>query len=48
VRDLALTAHYGLPMVGQWNAAGIVASLVFAIGGVAIEAWGFARRDLSG
>ena len=48
VLDLALTAHYGLPMVGQWDAAGIVASLVLAIGGVAIGAWGFARRDLSG
>jgi len=48
VQDLALTAHYGLPMVGQWDAAGIVVSLVLAIGGVAIGAWGFARRDLSG
>ncbi|HEV8697511.1 MAG TPA: ABC transporter permease subunit [Candidatus Limnocylindrales bacterium] len=48
VQDLALSAHYGLPMVGRWDAAGIVASLVLAIGGVAIGAWGFARRDLSG
>ncbi len=47
VQDLALSAHYGLPMVGQWEVAGIVASLVLAIGGVAIGAWGFARRDLS-
>ncbi len=46
VQDLALSAHYGLPMVGQWEVAGIVASLVLAIGGVAIGAWGFTRRDL--
>jgi ABC-2 type transport system permease protein len=48
VRQLALTSHYGQPMVGVWDAAGIVASVVLAIGGVAIGAWGFARRDLSG
>jgi len=46
--ELALTAHYGLPMVGRWDAAGVVASLVIAVGGVAIGAWGFARRDLNG
>jgi polyether ionophore transport system permease protein len=47
VHQLALTAHYGLPMLGQWDAAGIVASLVIAVGGVAVGAWGFARRDLN-
>lgn len=46
VQNLALPAHYGQPMVGQWHAAGIVASLVLAIGGLAVGAWGFARRDL--
>ncbi len=46
VHQLALTAHYGLPMLGQWDAAGIVASLVLAFGGLAVGAWGFARRDL--
>jgi hypothetical protein len=35
-------------MVGQWDLAGVLASLVIAVGGVAIGAWGFARRDLSG
>ncbi len=34
VQNLALSAHYGLPMVGEWEAAGIVASVVIAVGGV--------------
>jgi len=43
---LALTAHLGQPMVGVWDAAGVVACLVLAIGGLALGAEGFARRDL--
>ena len=27
---------------------GLVASLVLAVGGLAVGAWGFARRDLQG
>jgi ABC-2 type transport system permease protein len=46
VHQLALTAHFGLPMLGQWDVVGIGASLVLAIGGVAIGVWGFNRRDL--
>lgn len=46
VHQLALSAHYGAPMVGRWDLAGIVASLVLALGGVAIGTWGFGRRDL--
>jgi ABC-2 type transport system permease protein len=46
VRSLALTAHYGQTMVGSWDGVGIVASLVLAIGGVLVGAWGFSRRDL--
>jgi ABC-2 type transport system permease protein len=46
VHDLALTAHYGLPMLGSWDGVGIVASLILAVGGVAVGAWGFKRRDL--
>jgi ABC-2 type transport system permease protein len=46
VHDLALTAHYGQPMLGQWNVAGIAASLLLGVGGVAIGVWGFRRRDL--
>jgi ABC-2 type transport system permease protein len=46
VRQLALTTHYGQPMLGVWDPVGIVASIVLAVGGVAIGAWGFQRRDL--
>jgi ABC-2 type transport system permease protein len=46
VRELALTSHFGQPMLGVWDPTGIVASLVLAVGGVAIGARGFARRDL--
>ena len=46
VHQLALTAHYGLPMLGHWDMVGIVASLILAVGGVAVGAWGFNRRDL--
>jgi ABC-2 type transport system permease protein len=45
-QELALTSHYGFTMLGQWDVVGIVASVVFAVGGVAIGAWGFKRRDL--
>ena len=48
VRDLALTSHFGQPMVGVWDPVGIVASLALAIGGVALGTWGFRRRDLRG
>ena len=34
VHQLALSAHYGLPMLGQWDVAGLVASVVLAVGGV--------------
>ena len=48
VQDLALTSHFGQPMVGVWDPAGIVASLVLAVGGIAVGTWGFRRRDLRG
>jgi putative exporter of polyketide antibiotics len=48
VRDLALSSHFGEPMIGNWDPVGIVASLALAIGGLLLGAWGFARRDLSG
>lgn len=48
VHQLALSAHYGLPMLGQWEGAGLVASAVLAVGGVAFGTWGFNRRDLRG
>ncbi len=48
VHQLALTAHMGQPMVGTWDVGGIVACLVLAAGGVALGAWGIARRDIGG
>ena len=48
VHQLALSAHYGLPMLGQWDGAGLVASAALAVGGVAVGAWAFQRRDLRG
>jgi len=46
IHQLALTAHYGLPMLGHWDVVGIVASLLLAFGGLAVGAWGFNRRDI--
>ena len=46
VRQLALTSHFGQPMVGVWDPVGIVAAIVLAIGGVILGTWGFQRRDL--
>ncbi len=48
VLDLTLNSHYGEPMVGNWDLVGIVASLVLAVGGLLIGAWGFSRRELQG
>lgn len=48
VEQLALTAHLGEPMIGIWDAAGIVACLALAIGGMTIGAVGMARRDIGG
>jgi ABC-2 type transport system permease protein len=47
VHQLALTAHFGQPMVGNWDVVGVIACLVLAVGGVAVGAWGIARRDVS-
>lgn len=46
IRQLALTSHYGQPMVGVWDPVGIVASVMLAIGGIGVGAVAFARRDL--
>ena len=47
VHQLALTAHLGQPMVGQWDVVGIVACLAIAVGGVTLGAWGVSRRDVT-
>jgi polyether ionophore transport system permease protein len=44
--QLALTTHFGQPMAGQWDVAGVVACLVLAAGGLTIGAWGIRRRDV--
>lgn len=48
VAGLALGSHYGRPFVGSWDPAGVAASIIIAFGGLAIGAWGFARRDVRG
>jgi ABC-2 type transport system permease protein len=45
--QLALTAHMGAPMVGQWDVAGIVACVALAVCGIALGAWGMRRRDVT-
>lgn len=46
VMQLALTSHYGQTFVGVWDWGGVAISIALAIGGIAVGAWGFARRDL--
>jgi ABC-2 type transport system permease protein len=46
VHQLALTAHVGQPMIGQWDPVGIVLCVVIAVGGVALGAAGMRRRDV--
>lgn len=45
--QLALTAHLGEPMIGNWDPVGIVACVVIAVGGIALGAWGMGRRDVA-
>ncbi len=47
LHQLALTAHMGQPMIGQWDGTGIVACLVIAVGGILLGAWGMSRRDVA-
>lgn len=46
LHQLALTAHFGRPMVGEWDLLGVAACLAFAAGGVLLGAWGMTRRDV--
>jgi ABC-2 type transport system permease protein len=48
LQQLALTNHVGEPMLGTWDLGGMVACLVLAVGGLALGAWGFQRRDVRG
>lgn len=47
IHQLALTSHLGQPMVGEWDAAGIAACAVVAVGGIALGSWGMQRRDVA-
>jgi polyether ionophore transport system permease protein len=47
IHQLALTSHFGQPMVGLWDATGVIASAVIAVGGVALGTWGVSRRDVN-
>jgi ABC-2 type transport system permease protein len=47
VHELALTSHLGQTMVGNWDAAGLVACVVLAAGGLLLGAWGMTRRDVA-
>ena len=33
-------------MIGEWDMVGVVASLVIAVGGILLGAWGMSRRDV--
>jgi ABC-2 type transport system permease protein len=46
IRDLALATHLGQTMVGVWDPLGIAAAVLVTVGGIAVGAWGVARRDL--
>jgi ABC-2 type transport system permease protein len=46
IQGLALTTHFGQPMVGVWDWTGLAASAVLAVGGILLGTWGFKRRDL--
>jgi ABC-2 type transport system permease protein len=46
VHELALTSHFGQPMLGTWDPVGVAVAAILAIGGIALGALGFARRDL--
>jgi ABC-2 type transport system permease protein len=46
VMQLALTSHYGQTFVGVWDVGGVAVSAALALAGIAIGAWGVARRDL--
>jgi ABC-2 type transport system permease protein len=48
LHQLALTTHFGKPMLGEWDTVGVVASLVIAAGGILLGAWGMRRRDVVG
>jgi ABC-2 type transport system permease protein len=47
VHQLALTAHFGQPMLGQWDVTGVILCIAMFVGGTVLGAWGVARRDVA-
>jgi ABC-2 type transport system permease protein len=45
--DLSLIRHVGQPLVGDYDAVGMAVMAALAVGGLAIGAWGFRRRDVN-
>jgi ABC-2 type transport system permease protein len=48
VAGVALGRPLGKPRVGAWDPGGVIAARVRAYGGLAVGAWGLARRDVRG
>ncbi|HEX3264258.1 MAG TPA: ABC transporter permease subunit [Candidatus Limnocylindrales bacterium] len=46
VTSLAMTSHFGQPMVGLWDVPGVLAALAIGVAGILVGSFGFARRDL--
>jgi ABC-2 type transport system permease protein len=46
VVSLSLNGHLGQPLLGEYDPAGIAASVVLTVGGLVIGAWGWTRRDV--
>ncbi len=46
MHQLALTSHFGQPMIGNWDPVGIVLCVGIAVGGIALGALGVRRRDI--
>lgn len=47
IRELAITAHLGQPMVGIIDWPGMIACVAIATGGLLLAAWGLGRRDVA-
>ncbi len=47
VHQLALTSHFGEPMIGRWDPVGVVLCVAIAFAGIALGAWGMSRRDVA-
>lgn len=46
ILDLSLNRHLGRPMLGEFDGPGLALCAALAFGGLALGAWGLARRDV--